>query len=398
MPKPNPENAQRTRIIEDLRRLVGYRTVTLDPSDISPSPERLKPFQDAMAYLKQRAIEEGKKRGKQFNITELESNGRPILIIGTHETKTPDIAILTHIDVTESHSSDQFELKIENGDRAYGKGAYDMKYSAVAGLDILVELPKGDDDISVSLMFTSDEEKGAKDGTQVLYHEGYKPDFLIIPDGSRSWTVTASSRALWHFRIEDIQGRSTHASRPWEGENAVRRAYRFDEELATRYPNPTEPSSAMTLNLADMGAPRNNDAAHNVVPDKALLKYDARFGNQEEMNAFINELENSVSTELPGARIETDVRYPYHESDLSQPDAQLLMQIIEERVGHKPEIVHAFGGTDAVHFPDVPSFIMLAEGDGAHTPNEWVSINGITTFILILKEFIGKKAENRFES
>jgi len=255
-------------------------------------------------------------------------------------------------------------------------------------------LPTAEDDISVSLIFTSDEEKGSRDGAKFLYQEGYRPEFMIVPDGSRSWTVTQSSRALWHFRIEDIQGKSTHASRPWEGENAVRRAYRFDEKLSSQYPNPTKPSKKMTLSLADMGVPRDRDAAHNLVPDKAFLKYDARFGSQEEMNTFTNNLEELVASELPGATIQTDLRDPYHECDLTLPDAQLLMKIMEEKIGHKPEIIDAFGGTDAVYLPDVASFILLVEGDGAHSLDEWVSLSGIATFIEILKEFVAVKAKN----
>lgn len=391
----NSEKIQKQTIINDLRTLVSFPTVTIDPSEVSPSLEQLQPFSDTITYLKQRAREEGEKRGKPFVITEMESNGRPILIISTHATKTPNIAILTHIDTTELQTADQTTLKLVS-DKAYGKGTYDMKYSAVASLNVLADLPTTDD-ISVSLMFTADEEKGARDGAQVLYQKGYRPDFLLVPDGSRTWTVTETSRALWHFRIEDILGKSGHASRPWESQNAVRRASDFDNQLSKKYPNPTEPSDAMTLSLADMGVPRKidgreNDAPHNVVPGQAFLKYDARFGSQEEMDNFTQDLEKLVEEELPGAHIVTDEKDPYHTCDLTHPDAVLLMDIMEKHIGHTPEVIQAFGTTDAAFFPGVSSFIMLVEGDGAHTPNEWVSIKSITTFISILKDFIAKKS------
>lgn len=403
--------SDREKVIQDLRTLIGQETVTIDPKDTSPKPEQIQPFQETMAYLKQRAQEEGEKRGKPFHITELESNGRPMLIIGTHDTKTPDVAILTHIDTVEpkksereGERSEQLKLRlkiVDREERAYGRGTYDMKYAAVAGLGILADLPKEDDGLSVSLMFTSDEEKGAKNGAQVLYNEGYKPKFLIVPDGSGSWTVTATSRALWHFRIENIPGKNAHASRPWEGENALRRAYKFDEQLSRRHPNPKEPSSDMTLNLGNIGVPRKKDkdgkekdVQLNTVPDKAFLHYDARFGSQEELEKFTEEVEQLVAKKLHGATVETDVKYPYYESDLSNSDAKLLIQIMKEKLGHKPEIVNSFGATDAVHFPDVPSFITMIDGAGAHSDNEWVSMKGIFTFIDILREFIHKKAES----
>lgn len=197
--------SQREQVIQDFRTLLSHQTITIDPKNISPTPEQLQPFQDTMAYLKQRAQEEGEKRGKPFHITELESNGRPMLIIGTHDTKTPDVAILTHIDTVEpkksereGERSEQLKLRlkiVDREERAYGRGTYDMKYAAVAGLGILADLPKEDDGLSVSLMFTSDEEKGAKNGAQVLYNEGYKPKFLIVPSENGEWIINPQKKS-----------------------------------------------------------------------------------------------------------------------------------------------------------------------------------------------------------
>lgn len=385
------QNPERDSVINDLRTLVDFPTVSIEHSVVAPPEEQLWPFKEAVAYLGSRAIDEGLKRGKPFHVTELPSRGRPNLIIATHETKAPDLAFLVHLDTVPPHTP--FELD-DDGDTARGRGTHDMKYAAAACLALLADLPKGEDDISVSFMFTSDEEVGSPDGAQFLFSEGYRPKFLIVPDGDSSnpWSISQTCKGLWHFRIVDVPGQSGHGARPWLGQNAVRKARDFDAKLHAVYPDPLKPDQhALTLNLADMGVPRDIARAHNNIPGTAYMMYDARFPNQASMDEFKTTLEELMAEHLPGARVETDVLYDFYEADLRHPDVKLYSRLVTKAIGRPPKLVSTYGNTDAVHIHGIPSLITIPEGGNAHSNGEHVSIDGTMTFISIMKKLIAEK-------
>ena len=90
----------------------------------------------------------------------------------------PTIVLEGHIDVVPAHA-EQFEPRLE-GDRLYGRGAYDMK-GALAAMMVVTAAMRDQDGVRVRLGIVGDEEseEGDERGCDHLVDSGFIGDFAI---------------------------------------------------------------------------------------------------------------------------------------------------------------------------------------------------------------------------
>lgn len=88
------------------------------------------------------------------------------MLIITNKNKNPYLWLAAHLDVVPG-SNDQFVPKVD-GDRLYGRGAYDIKMAIAVFMQIFQDQDCRDKLSNVGIMITSDEEIGGMNGTNAL--------------------------------------------------------------------------------------------------------------------------------------------------------------------------------------------------------------------------------------
>lgn len=144
--------------------------------------------------------------------------GHPALVITTQETMTPDLFLVSHIDVVPAPKS-LYEPRIV-GNKMFGRGSYDMKMAIACYILLLHELKDQLPKMNIGIMLTSDEEIGGMQGVKRLLEAGYSSKIAFLPDGGFNWNFEEAAKGVLQIKII-AQGQSAHGSRPWLGVNAI---------------------------------------------------------------------------------------------------------------------------------------------------------------------------------
>ena len=118
-----------------------------------------------------------------------------------------------HIDVVPAHA-EQFEPRLE-GDRLYGRGAYDMK-GAIAAMMVVTAALRDQDRVRVRLGIVGDEEseEGEDRGCDRLVDCGFIGDFAITGEPT-DCTSGSRPRACWRCGSRWGARRPTEPPRGW---------------------------------------------------------------------------------------------------------------------------------------------------------------------------------------
>ena len=126
-----------------------------------------------------------------------------------------------HVDVVPGRP-EQFEARLD-GDRLFGRGAYDMK-GALAALLLAVADLRDSTEVRVRLGIVPDEEseEDTDRGGDLLVSEGFLGDFAITGEPT-DMHVGIAAKGVVAMRLR-VEGRAAHGATPWLGENAILRA------------------------------------------------------------------------------------------------------------------------------------------------------------------------------
>src|SRR6188472_1949745 len=105
-------------------------------------------------------------------------HGLPVLSADVGARAGPTVVLHGHLDVVPGRPG-QFDPRVE-GDRLYGRGAYDMK-GAVAAMLVTTAAMRDQDGVRVRLGIVADEEseEEAERGSVRLFDDGFVGDFAI---------------------------------------------------------------------------------------------------------------------------------------------------------------------------------------------------------------------------
>ena len=345
-------------------RLITYDTSTLEG------------MQAAAGFVK------GWLEARDVEVTGTMYNGRPVLAATVGPNTGPTVVLHGHLDVVPARE-EQFTPRLE-GDRLYGRGAYDMKGGLASMMCALHDLT-GQDAVRVHFVCVSDEESEEIEqrGSDYLVEEGYSGDFAITGEPT-NMHIGIQAKGVLAMRIE-VTGRAAHGSTPWAGDNAVVKAVDVFRQIES-LPFARESSELFDRPSINLGRILGGDAL-NKVPDLCVLDVDIRYLPDQdpvEIRAAIEGLTDARVTRV------------FHRQpaivDRDNPYVRVLGEAISrvaapvsERLG-----VGRDGASDAISFLEagVPAVECGPVGDGHHGPEEWVSVRSLGQYRRTLVEFV----------
>ncbi len=203
-------------------------------------------------------------------------------------TSAPLICFAGHTDVVptgplEQWHTDPFVPTIKDG-KLYGRGAADMKSSLAAFVSALNDFVEQHPDHagSLAVLFTSDEEGPALDGTvkvvQALKERGVKMDYCIVGEPTavnKTGDMVKNGRRGSLSGLLTVQGIQGHVAYPHLARNPVHEVAAAITEMAqTRWDEGNEYFPPTTWQISNFNA---GTGANNVIPGAAQIKFNFRF-------------------------------------------------------------------------------------------------------------------------
>ncbi len=291
------------------------------------------------------------------------------------------LLLQAHIDTvppSEQWSSDPFKA-VRQGGRVQALGSNDVKGGGAAMITALRELAVHRD-FAGTLLFaaTCDEETGGQ-GLEVLRGELPPIDASVIAEPTRMCVATAQ-RGLLRATIA-CEGKSAHASRPWQGKNAIVMAMEdiqalLDIERPIEHPVLGKATVVVTMIDGGVGV--------NVVPPVCRYTIDCRPTPTYSNEYFEREIRARVQghIELLRARI-----VPV-ETERDNPLVVAALAATEPLTG-KSDPVAMGGVSDLFHVRDKPG-IVLGPGtpEQSHQADEWIEESAVREAVAVYVDLV----------
>ena len=315
----------------------------------------------------------------------------PVLTADIGPSGGPTLIFHGHLDVVPGHA-EQFSPRIE-GDRLYGRGAYDMKGGLAAMMCAVHDL-SAQEGVRVRLIIVPDEESEELDdrGSDYLVREGYLGDFAITGEPT-DLHIGIQAKGVLAMRIE-VTGTAAHGSTPWVGDNAVLKAIDTFRQIES-LPFARESSDLFDRPSINLGRIVGGDAM-NKVPDLCVIDVDVRYLPGQDHEGI-----RAAVEALP----DVHVVKVFHRQPAIVPRDDPYVQALGTAIGRVAEAtserlgVGRDGASDAISFLEagVPAVECGPSGDGHHGPEEWVSIRSLGQYRAALVEFVDLLAARRLK-
>jgi acetylornithine deacetylase len=314
--------------------------------------------------------------------------GRPSVVVrarGTGGGRT--LLLCGHLDTVNVEGMVDPHRPHIDGDRLYGRGAYDMKASVAASLIACREAASLGLSGDVVVAAVADEEHASLGVQEVL--GGVTADAAIVTEPTEMALVVAHRGFAW-FEVE-VTGRPAHGSRPDLGVDAIvgmgpilTALGRLDESLHGRT-HPLLGRPSVHASVIQGGEELSS------YPGRCVLGVERRTLPGEG----VTDLEAELETLLEGCRAGDKelvvaahtllVRDPFE----IDPDAEIVRAVsetVESTLGERPRIEGAGYWADAafISAAGIPTVMFGPSGEGAHALEEWVSIGDTEAVARIL--------------
>ncbi|MBF7016089.1 M20 family metallopeptidase [Staphylococcus durrellii] len=350
-----------SKAVELLQQLIKY-----DSSDKSVANETI-------AFCKRWLESEG------VTAEIISNNGFDMLICEVGQgDKT--LVLNGHVDVVSGKET-QFDPIIKEG-KLYGRGSADMKAGVAAIMVAVAELNKLElTQTKVQLQLVTDEEIGGKNCANYLTNEGYLGDFVICPEPTQI-DIGFQAKGILQIDIE-LSGASAHGSRPWEGVNAIDKAFEvYDQLLHLPFASEsTEFYDGPSINLAKI----HGGEVYNKVPDACTLSFDIRYLPTQNQSQILKEIEG-----ITDGKIHINLEGPPVMNDKNQPYIKQLVGEIKQHT-NKDEVKlfgqHGFADTRYFSRFNVPAVEFGPSGNHWHGDGEYVEVDSIENYKNIIVTF-----------
>jgi succinyl-diaminopimelate desuccinylase len=317
---------------------------------------------------------------RDIHTRQIDCRGLPVTLaeVGAPDARTT-LLLHGHIDVVPGHE-DQFEPRID-GDRLYGRGAYDMKGALAAMLLAVADLRASGVKVRLGVVPDEESEEEVERGGDLLVSEGFLGDFVITGEPT-DMHVGVAAKGVVAMRVR-VDGRAAHGATPWLGENAILRAIDVFRAIQS-LPFASRSSELFDRPSINLGRILGGDAL-NKVPDTCFIDVDVRFLPEQDPDAILAEVEG-----IPGATIVSTFRRP---PAMVDPDLPFVRALCAATAAHSEGEVTSVGrdgASDAVSFlrAGVPAVEFGPAGAGHHGPDEWVSVSSLASYRRALVEFV----------
>lgn len=298
------------------------------------------------------------------------------------EHPEPDLLWFAHVDVVPG-TPDQFKLRVE-GEKAYGRGAKDMKGGALPFLLAYKEAASRGVKPRISILLSSDEEIAGPSIPTLLSKGMLKAPVAFTPDTSCTpGIITEHKGVVWAELI--INGSSGHAAMPWESDNPIWKLSSALKVLNEKFP----PGKGNDWQVTVSPTTLKGSGARNQIPDEVSCGIDIRYPPSECKNA--EEAISLVQHVLPeDCQLKEILSASPLQTDSKHPMVQFIKSLAEETEGRSVEIIREHGGTDARYFSEIgiPAFLYGPIGGNIHGKDEWVSIPSLIHQYELCKKII----------
>jgi succinyl-diaminopimelate desuccinylase len=308
-----------------------------------------------------------------------EIRGLPVLRAEVGPEGAPTVVLHGHIDVVPGLAG-QFEPKVE-GDKLYGRGAYDMK-GALAAMMLSTAAMCEQDAVRVRLGIVGDEESEVEveRGSDHLVDDGFTGDFAITGEPT-DLHIGVEAKGVLALRVE--VGVAAHGATPWLGDNAVLRAIEVFRSIES-LPFARHSSELFDRPSINLGRILGGDAL-NKVPDRCMIDVDIRYLPDQDPAALLEQVRG-----IPGTEVEQLFTRPPAVVDRDLPYVRALRDAAASHHDGEPMSVGRDGASDAVSFlrVGVPAVEFGPIGEGHHGPGEWVSVSSLHAYRQALDTFL----------
>lgn len=285
-----------------------------------------------------------------------------------------------HLDVVSGNKNQFDPIEIEG--KIIGRGSADMKSGCVAMLQSVIKLKNEQLNNKIMLQLVSDEETGGVNCSRYLVEQGYLGDFVICTEPT-NMKISLQSKGI--LRVDIIsKGVSAHGSRPWQGINAISKAYEnFDKIKALPIlAIGSEFYDQSSLNLAFI----NGGDIYNRVPDSCTMGLDIRFVPFLDPKEIIKNIKEVVDGDVVVNAIEPGVA-TRPENEYVQGFTKVV-QSYESETPYKYAVQH--GGSDGRFYAEkgIPVIEFGPKGNYWHGDKEYVEIESIHQLESILVDYM----------
>jgi succinyl-diaminopimelate desuccinylase len=319
--------------------------------------------------------------------SEEEVRGLPVLKAEVGPATAPTVVLHGHLDVVPGHPG-QFRPTID-GDRLYGRGAYDMKGGLAAMLVTFASMAD-QDQVRVRIGIVGDEEseEEAERGSDHLVDSGFVGDFAITGEPT-DLQIGVEAKGVLALRLE-VSGVAAHGATPWLGDNAILRAHDVFRSIES-LPFARQSSELFDRPSINLGRILGGDAL-NKVPDRCAIDVDIRYLPEQDPETVLGQVRG-----IADAEVETLFSRPPAVVDRESPFVLALRDAAREHHegDGEPMSVGRDGASDAVSFlrVGVPAVEFGPLGSGHHGPEEWVSISSLRAYGQTLATFLRSLGE-----
>jgi len=305
--------------------------------------------------------------------------GRPNVVAVARGTgRGRSLMLNAHMDtVGVAGMTDPFTPRIE-GDRLYGRGAYDMKGSLAACMLATAEAKRRRLGGDVVMTAVADEEF-ASVGTEAVA-ASLSADAAIVTEPTEM-RVAVTHRGFVHLEIE-TRGRAAHGSRPELGIDAIVKMGRVlvgIEQLDARLrASPTHPhlgSGSLHASLIEGGQ------EYSSYPASCVVQAERRTIPGETVPMVERELQDVVDEAGSGDDLfSAEVRALASREPFEVAESEAIVQMVRRHatsvLGAEPEIVGVPFWADSALLAEagIPTVLFGPSGEGAHAEVEWVGI------------------------
>ena len=352
-----------TDLTKTLKQLIRFKTI----SGLDHQPEVIKLYDYVNKPIST----------KKYSSQLINYSGFNNLVIEEKNNKKPNIILAAHVDVVPG-SEDNFKPVLRNN-KLYGRGASDMKFAIAVYVKLLQTLDLNN--YSLKIILTSDEEIGGYNGVYQLHKNDFfkRSIAIILPDAGNNFDIINKSKGIAHIRL-DAKGKSSHASRPFDGKNALDLLLQQKQILQDKLNIDNRAKWNNTLVVSKL---YGGDVV-NMVPDKASMWLDIRFIEKYTSKNITDVVKKSLIKDVKSTVLLSG-------EPVFVDSSNTIFKLLENNITlfAKKKISYGvdYGTTDARHLVNlrVPIIMIKPLSGGHHTQKEWVDINSLKKYYLTLR-------------
>lgn len=304
-----------------------------------------------------------------------------LLVKANDKPGAPRIALVGHLDtVRTSHDG---PARVE-GERLYGAGAADMKSGLAVMLELLERLDLDALPCELYQVFYEREEGPFEEnmlGPMLDHFPALRDlDLAICLEPSDNKLQLGCMGSL-HATVQ-FQGKTAHSARPWQGENAITKAWPFIQELSELPPSETVLDGHHFREVMSATIAKSLGRGRNVIPDRFELNVNFRFAPPKTPQEALGQLQALVAGR---AEVQATDLSPAGRPHASHP---LVLRLAESGV-RSVETKQAW--TDVARFDSV-GVPAVNFGPGtqaqAHQRNEYTELPLLADGYAILERFL----------